>query len=132
PILTNRHLGPDHSITCTGHGDLVETQDGEWWMVFLAVRPYGGGDNLGRETFLTSLRWADDGWPIVNPVAEIAEAPGLPEHRWPATPVCDHFDAPRLSPVWNHLRTPREPYWSLENSRLRLKLRPETLAQQVN
>ncbi|WP_433500453.1 glycoside hydrolase family 43 protein [Sphaerimonospora sp. CA-214678] len=131
PILTNRHLGRDHPITCTGHADLVETRDGDWWMVLLAVRPYGGGDNLGRETFLTSVRW-EDGWPIADPVAEAAEAPALPEHRWPAAPACDHFDTVRLSPVWNHLRTPREPYWSLGDGRLRLRLRPQTLAQRTD
>ena len=42
PILTHRHLGADYPIACTGHADLVETQNGEWWMVLLATRPYGG------------------------------------------------------------------------------------------
>lgn len=131
PILTHRHLGADHPIACTGHGDLVQTQDGEWWMALLATRPYDGGDNLGRETFLTRVWW-EDGWPVVAPVTPVAAAPALPEHRWPAEPACDHFDAATLSPVWNHLRTPREPYWSLGGSRLRLRLRPQTLAQRAN
>jgi alpha-N-arabinofuranosidase len=42
PILTHRHLGLDYPIVGTGHADLVETQTGEWWMVLLAMRPYGG------------------------------------------------------------------------------------------
>ena len=42
PILTHRHLGLDYPIVGTGHADLVETQNGEWWMVCLAMRPYGG------------------------------------------------------------------------------------------
>ncbi len=33
PILTHRHLGLDYPIVGTGHADLVETQNGEWWMV---------------------------------------------------------------------------------------------------
>ena len=67
PILTHRHLGLDYPIVGTGHADLVETQTGEWWMVLLAMRPYGGYFyNLGRETFLAPVRW-EDGWPIVSP-----------------------------------------------------------------
>ncbi|MCC5581525.1 glycoside hydrolase family 43 protein, partial [Microtetraspora sp. AC03309] len=50
----------------------------------------------------------------------------------PAAPACDHFDSVRLSPVWNHLRTPREPYWSLSGGHLWLRARPETLAERVN
>ncbi|ETK32344.1 glycoside hydrolase family 43 protein [Microbispora sp. ATCC PTA-5024] len=131
PVLTHRHLGSRYAITSVGHADLVETPDGEWWAVLLAVRPYDGGRNLGRETFLTRVHW-EDGWPLADLVAPEAPAPAQQEHRWPAEPLCDHFDAERLSPVWNLLRTPREPYWSLEGGRLRLRLRPETLAQRAN
>ncbi len=56
PILTHRHLGLNYPIVNVGHPDIVETQNGEWWMVALASRPYGGGyhRNLGRETFFSS------------------------------------------------------------------------------
>ncbi|MEO3858838.1 glycoside hydrolase family 43 protein [Acrocarpospora sp. B8E8] len=146
PILTHRHLGLRHPITSTGHPDLVQTQDGDWWSVLLATRPYGGpasgpltmaavradsGYNLGRETFLTSVHWEDD-WPVYDLVQPEMPAPALPTHRWPAEPACDHFDGPRLSPAWNHLRTPREPYWSLADSRLTLSLRPQTLTEWGN
>lgn len=146
PILTHRHLGLRYPITSTGHPDLVQTQHGDWWSVLLATRPYGGspdgpatmaavradsGYNLGRETFLTGVRWEDD-WPVYEQLQERQPAPALPVHRWPAEPACDHFDAPRLSPVWHHLRTPREDYWSLADSRLTLKLRPQTLTERAN
>ncbi|MFC4061274.1 glycoside hydrolase family 43 protein [Planomonospora corallina] len=134
PILTHRDLGRDHPITGTGHGDLVRTPGGEWWMVLLAMRPYGGYHyNLGRETFLTPVRW-EDGWPLASRVGPECRAPALPEHRWPAEPACDHFDAPVLAPCWNHLRTPREPYWSLTErpGHLRLRVRPETLTGRGN
>ncbi|MCL2600887.1 MAG: glycoside hydrolase family 43 protein [Treponema sp.] len=66
PILTHRHLGRDYPIVNVGHGDMVETPAGEWWMVLLASRPYGGRyRNLGRETFLAPVSW-EDGWPVVN------------------------------------------------------------------
>ncbi|MFC4586845.1 glycoside hydrolase family 43 protein [Sphaerisporangium corydalis] len=134
PILTHRGLGRDHPIVGTGHADLVQTPGGEWWMVLLAMRPYGGYHyNLGRETFLTRVRW-EDGWPVPGPVELTAEAPGPTSRRWAAPPACDDFESPRLGPDWNHLRTPREPYWTLTErpGHLRLRGRPESLTERVN
>ncbi|MGB7539645.1 MAG: glycoside hydrolase family 43 protein [Anaerolineales bacterium] len=138
PILTHRHLGRAYPIVGTGHADLVDTPNGEWWMVLLAMRPYGGYFyNLGRETFLTPVRW-EDGWPVVNPGIGRVEfegpAPDLPEHPWPVPPERDHFDSPALGPQWNFLRTPREEFWSLSErpGHLRLRLRPQTLAEKAN
>lgn len=138
PILTHRHLGLEHPIVGTGHADLVETPGGEWWMVLLAMRPYGGYFyNLGRETFLVPVRW-EEGWPVVSPGNGRVEfqhpAPDLPVHRWPQPPACDQFDAPQLADCWNLIRTPRETIYSLTErpSHLRLYLRPQTLAEQVN
>ena len=66
PILTHRHLGKDYPIRYVGHGDLVQTINGEWYMVMLAVRPIKGYTTMGRETFLAKVVW-ENGWPIVNP-----------------------------------------------------------------
>lgn len=138
PILTHRHLGRDFPIACTGHADLVQTLSGEWWMVLLGVRPYGDFDyNLGRETFLARLVWQGD-WPVVNPgvghVEISAPGPQLAPHPFPARPARTEFDSPELGFEWNFLRTPREPFWSIGDRPgwLRLKLRPETLAEQAN
>lgn len=137
PILTHRHLGLDYPIVGAGHGDLVQTQTGEWWMALLAMRPYGGYFyNLGRETFLVPVRW-EEGWPVVSPGSGRVEmsypAPDLAEQPWPTRPACDDFDEARLGPEWMVLRTPREEFWSLSErpGYLRLKLRPETLAERA-
>lgn len=66
PILTHRHLGSAFPVQNVGHGDLVETPDGQWFMVLLASRKFEGSSNLGRETFLAEVIW-EDGWPVVNP-----------------------------------------------------------------
>lgn len=66
PIFTHRHMGKDYPIQYVGHADLVETKNGEWYMVMLASRPIKGHSNLGRETFLAKVIW-EDGWPVVNP-----------------------------------------------------------------
>jgi alpha-N-arabinofuranosidase len=138
PILTHRHLGLDYPIVGTGHADLVETQHGEWWLVALAMRPYDGYFyNLGRETFLTPVRW-EEGWPIISSGIGRIEfehpVPNLPEHRWPVQPSCDSFEAETLNGCWNFIRTPREDFYSLTErpGYLRLRLRPQTLSEQVN
>lgn len=138
PILTHRHLGLDHPIVGTGHADLVDTPAGEWWMVLLAMRPYGGYFyNLGRETFLAPVRW-EEGWPVVSPGSGRVEftypAPDLPEQRWPSTPACDHFESQTLALHWNFLRTPRDDFWSLSERPgcLRLRLRPPRLSEAAN
>jgi alpha-N-arabinofuranosidase len=138
PIMTHRHLGLDYPIVGTGHADLVETQPGDWWMVLLAMRPYGGYYyNLGRETFLVPARW-EDGWPIVSPGTGRVEftypVPNLPEQRWPVPSACDNFDRQILALHWNFLRTPRDEFWSLSErpGYLRLRLRPQRLSEQTN
>jgi len=66
PVLTHRHLGKDYPVRYVGHGDLVQTPEGEWYMVMLAVRPLEGFTTMGRETFLAKVIW-ENGWPVVNP-----------------------------------------------------------------
>ncbi|MBN1891094.1 MAG: glycoside hydrolase family 43 protein [Thermoflexales bacterium] len=138
PILTHRHLGLDYPIVNTGHADLVQTSRGEWWMVALASRPYGGYyRNLGRETFLMPVRW-EKGWPVVSPGIGRIEfehaAPDLPQHPWPSRPACDHFESSSLDLRWNVLRTPREAFWSLTErpGYLRLRLRPQQISAWEN
>lgn len=138
PILTHRHLGRNHPVSNIGHADIVQTQDGEWWMFCLGSRPYGGYyRNLGRETFLVPFVW-EDGWPVVNPGKGYVELemprPSLPEHRWPSKPACDHFDTENLAWEWNFIRTPRGSFVSLTDrpGHLRLKLKPETMTESVN
>lgn len=138
PILTHRNLGYNYPIVGTGHADLIETQKGEWWMVLLAMRPYGGYFyNLGRETFMAPVVW-EDGWPVVSPGIGRVEfkhlRPDLAEHTWPTVPVRDEFDDLTLALQWNFLRTPREDFYSLSERPgfLRLHLRPQHLADWSN
>lgn len=132
PVLTHRHLGRGCDIVNTGHGDLVETQAGEWWMVVLASRPQMGYRNLGRETFLVPLDW-EDGWPVfcrgAGRIPMVDRVPALPQAPLRLPPACDHFDEPVLAPGWLTLRTPRDDFYSLGErpGHLRLYLRPATL-----
>ncbi|MCD0442013.1 glycoside hydrolase family 43 protein [Glycomyces sp. A-F 0318] len=67
PVFSRRSTA--HPVQNTGHADLVETAEGGWAAVYLAVRPGGftpGFHVLGRETFLAGVDWAD-GWPVFDP-----------------------------------------------------------------
>ena len=69
PLVTAR--GTTRPVQNTGHGDLVVGPDGDWLCVLLGVRPRSmtrAFSALGRETFVTSVRWQSDGWPAIDPV----------------------------------------------------------------
>ncbi len=65
PIMRQDDEGA--AIQRCGHGDMVETPDGRWYMVYLCGRMIGDGYSiLGRETAIDPVTWTADGWPIVN------------------------------------------------------------------
>jgi alpha-N-arabinofuranosidase len=111
PILTHRDTPMSQPIQGTGHADLVQDAEGNWWMVFLGFRPQGGfyWQHLGRETFLAPVRWDAQGWPVINDGKQIAldmQVRGLPASPAPVRPVRDDFDGATLGPAWNFLRNP--------------------------
>lgn len=132
PILTQRDLDPARPdpIGSAGHATLVQTQKGDWWATFLAVRPYADDYyNIGRETFLLPVTWKD-GWPIILPKGEAIphtlKAPDLPPQSAPALPnsgdiaYTETFDGPKLPMQWIGIRTPKQPFYRLSNGMLEL------------
>ena len=128
PILTQRQLDPARAdpITSTGHADMVQLANGDWWAVFLGTRPYEGGFyNTGRETFLMPVRWVD-GWPVITSGSEAVPyeepRPRLPVDGTPMAPTSgnfserDDFDSTRLAPRWNVIRTPRTSWYDLTST----------------
>lgn len=86
-ILTSRHHG-DILLQKAGHCDLVETPEGEWYMVHLCGRAsedrnpddaerFAGARRymLGRETAIQKVRWTEDGW------LELAEGGNVPREE---------------------------------------------------
>ncbi|HLK90992.1 MAG TPA: glycoside hydrolase family 43 protein [Polyangia bacterium] len=113
PILTHRNTPLSQPIQATGHADLVQDGEGNWWMVFLGIRPQGGyyWHHLGRETFLAPVRWDADGWPVVNegkPIALEMHVRGLPESERgdDSFRPKEEFGGPALGPAWTFLRNP--------------------------
>lgn len=117
PILTHRSY---HSpIQALGHADLVEAQDGSWWLVCLGFRPnFPQVHHLGRETFLAPVVWDEKGWPQVGKGGRISltmTSPTLTTVIWPAPAVRDDFDGPQLDLKWNFLGIPHTGDWSLSD-----------------
>lgn len=64
PVLTNRNLG-GYELQGVGHGDLIQDNEGNWWMLHLGFRQIGQWltyHHLGREVFLTPVTFGEDGW----------------------------------------------------------------------
>ncbi|MDT0341510.1 glycoside hydrolase family 43 protein [Streptomyces litchfieldiae] len=125
-VLTSRH-DPGLPLQKAGHGELVATPDGQWYLAHLASRPEKSPDGeprcvLGRETCLQPVTWTPDGWLRLadgtTTAAVTVPAPaGLPAHPWPAEPARDDFDSPALSVEWSSLRVPAEATWATLHER---------------
>ncbi|HSP68268.1 MAG TPA: glycoside hydrolase family 43 protein [Bryobacteraceae bacterium] len=110
-ILTARHR-PDIELQRAGHADLVETQNGETYLVHLCGRPLPnrGRCTLGRETAIRPMVWSQDGWLRTLdgaglPYTEVA-APALPQHPFPALPEREDFESATLPLDFQWLRSP--------------------------
>ncbi len=94
-----------------GHGSLVETQQGEWYMAHLCGRPLPtrGVCTLGRETAIQRLIWRD-GWPRLaeggNKPSVLVQAPDLPEDPHVPEPSRVTFLTDTLNLHFQTLRVP--------------------------
>lgn len=143
-VLTARDT-PELELQKAGHGELVQTPSGEWYLAHLASRPLrltpevsplqvAEGERtgwycvLGRETCIQKVEWRD-GWLRLAtggtaPQVEVPAPMDLPETPWTAEPARDDFDAPKLGTHWSSLRDPVSDSWlSLEERRGWLRLR---------
>ncbi|MBP3609709.1 MAG: family 43 glycosylhydrolase [Lachnospiraceae bacterium] len=64
PVLTNRNKAP-YIIQGIGHGDLIQKQNGDWYIMCLGFRQihmWRTYHILGREVFLVPVKFGEDGW----------------------------------------------------------------------
>ena len=111
-ICTDGH--PDHPIQRTGHGQYVETPDGDVYHSFLMGRPIAGPNGtgrycpLGRETGIEKCVWGKDDWLYLETKGLVprVEVPApTPVEPIAASPVQYRFDA-GLPDDFQWLRTP--------------------------
>ncbi|MDH5033444.1 glycoside hydrolase family 43 protein [Chryseobacterium cucumeris] len=82
PILTQRYFPKDRKekVDWAGHADLVETPEGQYYGVFLAIRPNEKNRvNKGRETFILPVDWSGK-----YPVFQNGLVPMKPKLKLPA------------------------------------------------
>ncbi len=128
PLVTARD-NPEWPLQRNGHGDLVETADGEFLHVHLCGRPLEGTRRcvLGRETAIQRLQKTDDGWFRLHnrshlPELEV-ELPALPLDKSVADIERDDFESVELNSVYQWLRSPYpERFCSLTDKPGRLRL----------
>ncbi|MBQ4897724.1 glycoside hydrolase family 43 protein [Paenibacillus sp. Marseille-P2973] len=117
PMLTSRNH-PELELQCAGHGSLIETPQGEWYMAHLCTRPVEGEFAiLGRETALQQVYWDEQGW------LRLTAGGNTPQIRVPLpkgldfTPIVtvtdfeDDFTGPGLKKNWNTLRILADENW---------------------
>jgi len=61
PILTASDKA-DSSLQCAGHGSLVQTENGKWYMAYLCTRPLKDATILGRKITIQEVYWTEDHW----------------------------------------------------------------------
>lgn len=151
PILTQRGMSSDvpGAVTCAGHADIVDTPEGEWWAVFLGVRPYrkDGRDfcPTGRSTFLLPVKWTGEGdarQPVILDagvrvplVLAKTRSTGLGEASRRLLAERDDFASPAVDPMWFQVRTPESAWFrSAAGGRpgLELEARPVSIYSKGN
>ena len=131
PILTHRD-DMREEIYCTGHADMMEDHNGNWWMVCLAIRPCEEKSNrvllhnLGRETFLAPVVWDEEGWPVVGDRGLISlemdgSLPG-PEPWKVNRDFSDDFSDETFSTSYNFLRNPNMEHYKRDTGNAALVL----------
>jgi xylan 1,4-beta-xylosidase len=134
PVLTNRNLG-GYEIQAVGHGDLVQDEKGNWWMLHLGFRQSGQWvpyHHLGREVFLTPVTFGEDGWFTAGhhgTTLTCFETDRFEENLVQSEKKCYTFDNTRWDLDWCFLRHPYVENYVLEDNKLALKGTQKNLDQ---
>lgn len=120
PIM--RQTDPKAGIQRAGHGKPVQTQNGEWYMVYLCGRQIDGAYSmLGRETAMDPITWNSDGWPMVNNLqgpSVLQKKPNLLVFE--PKEIEDDFEKGILSTRWVSSRAPEENAYTFADGFLRV------------
>ncbi len=118
PIITQRD--EDHPIQRSGHGKMLQTQNGDWYIAYLCGRMIDQKWSvLGRETALDKVTWTADGWPIINNLngpSGAGKLPVIPENISPKT--FDYKGLFGLNCDWHFVRNPKGEFLEVEDEKI--------------
>ena len=107
---------PSSSIQRVGHGQLVDTPDGQTYHTFLCGRPLKLNSSapqrncpLGRETGIAKCEWRDDGWVYLangTMVPDVEEVPPFETNAADSNQIVSHNFGAELPLDFQWLRTP--------------------------
>ena len=139
PVLTSRHLSKYNWVHSTGHADLVELEDGRWFMVALGKRnDRDGHSNIGRETHMVPIIWEEQithweqvsptKWepryvkfpvaaPVTGKVERVNKLPFSDKFQFYNDGFYENFDNDKLSPDWIFRRVPLPNSYSLSSNK---------------
>ena len=134
PILTQRYFAKDrkNKVDWAGHADLVKGPNGQYYGVFLAIRPNEKDRvNTGRETFILPVDWSGTFPVFVNGLIPLEPKLKMPEGVTNKTgqdgyfpngnfTYTEDFNTDKLDYRWIGLRGPREDFINLTKKGLQI------------
>ena len=131
PVLTNRNLG-GYQLQGTGHGDLIEDENGNWWMFALAFRQihqWMTYHHLGRETCLVPVTFDKDGWfKAADGTAKLSvETDRIPQEVKQIYKNEYTFENTDWNTDWQFLRTHYKENYIFSKNSLKIKSTNDTL-----
>jgi beta-xylosidase len=61
----NPVLRSDARWKCPGHGSVLQTPSGHWWMLYHGY--HRSEPERGRQMLLDLIHWSRKGWPVIRP-----------------------------------------------------------------
>lgn len=113
-----------------GHGRLVDTPDGRWYMTVHAYeKDYR---SLGRQTLLVPVEWTDDGWFRLPAGTQLDAALPMPvagARQQEFADPSDDFKASELGPLWGFWHEFDRQRFAVGDGELRLKAKGRNLKE---
>ena len=115
PILTCKS-DVNHPLQKAGHASMIETQNGDWYIVFLIGRPLStqGRCILGRETAIEEIVWKNE-WPLLKSKTNLPRVkipmPNLEQLIPNQDIIRDDFNSIELDNEFQSLRIPTDDSW---------------------
>ncbi len=127
PILSQRYLNQnrENKVDWAGHADIVEGPDGQYYGVFLGIRPNEKNRvNKGRETFILPVDWSGEYPVFINGLIPMEPKLKMPKGVENKTgkdgffpngnfTYTENFKSEKLDYRWIGMRGPREDFMTI-------------------